>query len=143
MRLILVIAVAGGCNIVAVADSPQIWSLQNNAGQVATVVVSPFTNSGTFTETDDSAGWLVDVGGCEFRLNVGGNITHTGQGDHWTFVSFGGSGCNAQALGTAEGYANGDFPNADRVPDGTLSLTQQDPIGTMTRNGTWTAVRIS
>ena len=141
---ILLVALTGGCDILDVIDeSPQTWTLLNSAGQLATVVVSPFTNSGTFGEVSDSPGWFVDVGGCEFRLNVGGNITHTGQGDHWTFVGLTGSGCGAQVLGTGEGFANGSFPDANQLQGGTLSLTQTDPLGTATRNGTWTAVRIN
>ena len=135
---------AAGCDIFNVVPSlPQTWILTNNAAQVAEVVVSPFTNSGTFGETADSPGWFVDVGGCQFPLNVGGNITHTGQGDHWTFVGLTGSGCGAQVLGMGEGYANGDFPNSNQLLNGTLSLIQTDPFGTATRNGTWTAVRIN
>ena len=80
---------------------------------------------------------------CTLQPEVGGNITHTGQGDHWTFVGLTGSGCGAQVLGMGEGYANGDFPNANQLQNGTLSLTQTDPFGTTTRDGTWTAVRIN
>ena len=82
LRLVLAtpfLLLTAGCDIFDVVDeSPQSWALTNNAKQVATVVVSPFANSGTFGETADSPGWFVDVGGCQFPLNVGGNITHTG-----------------------------------------------------------------
>ena len=121
------------------AQSPQIWDLTNNAGQVATVVVSPFTYSGTFGETESSAGWWINMPGCApIRLQVGGNITHTTPGDHWTFVGLTGSGCNTQALGSGEGYANGNFPDATQVLNGTIKLSIQTPRGTNDTNGTWT-----
>lgn len=130
------------CHTGGVSAAPQVWRLTNNAGQVATVNVLPFTNSGTFVESGDSEGWWVEMGSCRFRLYVGGNIAHTSQGDHWTFVGFEGFGCSAQALGSGEGYANGNFPNATKVTNGTLSLTQSDPIMTATRSGTWSAERV-
>ena len=134
--------VAFACGVFDVeeeAQSPQTWDLTNNAGQVATVYVSPFEYSGTFGEVEGSAGWWVDVGGCSFRLQVGGNITTSSPGDHWTFVGLAGSGCNAQALGSGEGYANGNFPNATQVTNGTITMSIQTPMGTNNTSGTWTA----
>ena len=142
---ILFVALTAGCDIFNVVDqSPQTWTLLNSAGQMATVVVSPFTNSGTFGETSNSAGWWVDITqDCSIRLTVGGNITKTSSGDHWTFVSLGGAGCGHQSLGTAEGTANGNFPNANQVANGTLSISTEGPGGDATGTGTWNAVRIN
>lgn len=151
----LLLSLTAGCGLFDVEDvlseSPQTWALTNNVGQVATVVVSPFTNSGTFGETANSTGWWLDFPmqpPCSFRLTVGGNITKASPGDHWTFVTLGGSGCGHQALGTGEGTANGNFPNANLVTNGTLLVNFQGPgvdagiIGP-TVPGTWTAVRIN
>ena len=142
---ILLVALTGGCDILDVIDeSPQTWTLLNSAGQVATVVVSPFTNSGTFGETSNSTGWWVNITqDCSIRLTVGGNITKASSGDHWTFVSLGGAGCGHQSLGTAEGTASGHFPEANQVLNGTLSISTEGPGGNATGTGTWTAVRIS
>ena len=143
VTLLPLLAAGGGVTGVA-NQSPQTWTLSNNAGQVATVVVSPFTNSGTFTETPNSAGWWVNITPtCSIRLIVGGNITKASPGDHWTFVTFGGAGCGHQSLGTAEGTANGKFPDSDQVLNGTLRISTEGPGGDVTGTGTWTAVRIS
>ncbi len=123
------------------ATALQTWDLTNDAGQVATVVVSPFTNSGTFGETGDSDGWWVNIGGCDpIRLPVGGNIVHAGPGDRWSFVGLSGSGCGVQIMGTGEGYANGAFPDATSIDNGTLSTVLQGPIPT-SGTGSWTARR--
>ncbi len=118
--------------------SAQIWNLTNDDGQTATVIVQPFTYSGTFSETADSAGWwLLDSSGAQaFRFNIGGNIAHSSSGDVWTFVNFGGSGGGYQSLGTAEGTANGNFPYATYV-SGTYTLTTTSPLGTVSGSGTW------
>jgi hypothetical protein len=124
------------------ATSPQSWDLTNSAGQVASVVVSPFTNSGTFGEVEGSAGWWISMPGCApYRLQVGGNIVHAGQADRWSFVGLTGAGCNSQTLGSGEGYANGNFPGATQVTNGTLTLTTQTPGGSNTASATWTAQR--
>ena len=139
------VLLAASCDLFEVVDeSPQTWTLLNSAGQTATVVVSPFTNSGTFGETSNSAGWWVDITPtCSIRLTVGGNITRSSPGDRWTFVSFGGAGCSHQSLGTAEGTANGNFPNANQVLNGTLFIRTQGPGGDASGTGWWTAQRIS
>jgi len=126
------------------AVSAQVWNLTNDDGQVATVLVQPFTYSGAFSETADSAGWwLLDSSGAQaFRFNVGGNIAHSSPGDTWTFVNFGGSGGGYQSMGTAEGTANGNFPYATYV-SGTYSLTTTSPLGTVSGTGTWYGVLVS
>ncbi|MGD0202794.1 MAG: hypothetical protein ABSC20_02665 [Candidatus Bathyarchaeia archaeon] len=125
----------------SMATSAQVWNLTNDAGQTTTVIVQPFTNSGTFSETADSAGWwLLDSSGAQaFRFNIGGNIAHSSPGDTWTFVNFGGSGGGYQSLGTAEGTANGNFPYATYV-SGTYTLTTTSPLGTVSGSGTWYGV---
>ncbi len=128
----------------ATAASAQVWNLTNDDGQIATVIVQPFTYSGTFSETADSAGWwLLDSSGAQaFRFNVGGNIAHSSPGGTWTFVNFGGSGGGYQSMGTAEGTANGNFPYATYV-SGTYSLTTTSPLGTVSGTGTWYGVLVS
>ena len=124
--------------------SAQVWQLTNDDGQTATIIVQPFTNSGTFTETSDSAGWwmLDNVGNHAFRFNVGGNIFHSSGGDQWDFVNFGGSGDGYQSMGTATGTANGNFPYATTV-SGTYTLTTTSGYGTSSGSGTWTGVLVS
>ena len=122
----------------------QIWDLTNDDGQVATVMVEPFTNSGAFSETSDSSGWwmLDNVGNHAFRFNVGGNIVHDSGGDRWDFVNFGGSGSGYQSMGTATGTANGNFPYATSV-SGTYTLTTNSGYGTASGSGTWSGVLVS
>ncbi|MGA2386548.1 MAG: hypothetical protein ABSG33_08445 [Candidatus Bathyarchaeia archaeon] len=122
----------------------QIWNLTNDDGQVATVIVEPFTNSGSFSETSSSSGWwmLDNVGNHAFRFNVGGNIFHASGGDNWDFVNFGGSGNGYQSMGTATGTANGNFPYATSV-SGTYTLTTNSGYGTASGSGTWSGVLVS
>lgn len=134
---------------------PQVWELTAGAqgeqgGQVAKVTVSPFTNSGTFSETSDSPGWWMfgATGERLFRLPVGGNIVHTGAGDRWSFVGLGGAGGDYQTLGRGEGTANGQFPNATAVT-GTITLTTTGPPSgltgkrdTVSGDVSWSGVKI-
>jgi hypothetical protein len=124
--------------------SAQVWNLTNDDGQTATVIVEPFTYSGTFSETSSSAGWwMIDNTGAQaFRFNIGGNIAHSSQGDEWTFVNFGGSGGGYQSIGTASGTANGNFPYATEV-SGTYTLTTTSGFGTASGSGTWSGVLVS
>ena len=124
--------------------SAQVWDLTNDDGQTASVIVQPFTNSGTFSETSNSAGWwmLDNVGNHAFRFNVGGNIVHDSGGDRWDFVNFGGSGSGYQSIGTATGTANGNFPYATSV-SGTYTLTTTSGYGTASGSGTWSGVLVS
>ena len=126
------------CNLVSSLKTDatgQTWLLTNDAGQVATVVVTPFTNSGTFSETSGSAGWWIDytnVGGTRVRIPVSGTISHTSPGDHWYFTVTVMSG-SVRLLGTGEGYSNGNYPNASGA-SGTLKGTLTDPGGTLQRH---------
>ena len=122
------------------SEAAQTWELTNETGDIAIVAVTPFTNSGTFSETDDSPGWFVRMPGLSYRLHVGGNIVHTNGGDRWSFVGLTGGAGNAQTLGQGEGTANGQFPNATAV-SGTLTLTTQTPIGTQTGTAKWWGTR--
>ena len=122
------------------SEAAQTWELTNETGDIAIVAVTPFTNSGTFSETDDSPGWFVRMPGLTYRLHVGGNIVHTSGGDRWSFVGLTGGAGNAQTLGQGEGTANGQFPNATAV-SGTLTLTTQTPIGTQTGTANWWGTR--
>ena len=124
----------------SVSQPAQVWELTNDGGDVATVTVSQFTNSGTFTETNGSAGWFIRLPGLTYRLHVGGNVVHSGGGDRWSFVGLTGGAGNAQTLGQGEGTANGQFPNATTV-SGTLTLTTQTPIGTQTGTANWRGTR--
>ena len=124
-----------------VSVSSQIWELTNDDGQVATVMVQPFTNSGSFSETSGSTGWwMLDAqGNHAFRFNVGGNIVHDSGGDRWDFVNFGGSGNGYQSMGTATGTANGNFPYATSV-SGTYTLTTNSGYGSASGSGMWSGV---
>jgi hypothetical protein len=121
----------------------QVWQLTNDMGQTATVTVQPFTNSGSFTETSNSAGWWIldGQGNPVCRLQVGGNIFHESGGDRWVFVNYGGQGGGYQVLGTAEGVANGNFPYATQV-SGTCSGTVNSPMGSVSGHDTWTGVKV-
>ena len=47
------------------------------------------------------------------------------------------SGCNTKRLGSGEGYANGNFPDATQVLKGTITMSVQTPTGTTDTNSTW------
>jgi hypothetical protein len=151
LMLLTIFAVTSACNKDdenPFDNNPQIWELTFTSGtivQVVEVVVSPFTNSGTFGETDDSLGlWMFDAGGMMcYRLNVGGNIVHDSPGDRWSFVAMSGSGCGMQTLGgNSSGTANNNFPCADFIDDGVVTLTTQTPNGTVSAVATWMGQRI-
>ena len=151
LMLLTIIAVLPACNKEAQNDLNlefQTWNLIFTSGtiiQVVEVTVSPFTNSGTFSETDDSLGlWMYDAAGviC-YRLNVGGNIVHDSPGDRWSFVAMSGAGCGMQTLGSnSSGTANGNFPDANYIGNGVVTLTTQSPLGTVTAIATWTGSKI-
>ena len=91
----------------------------------AEVALSPFTNSGTFTETSNSPGIYVDFyvyghGKTTIRLRVGGNIVHTSDEkgfpvDRWEFVGLTGAGGGYQILGRGAGMTDAQFPDAIQV----------------------------
>lgn len=116
-------------------NQPQKWELINDANQVATVVVTPFTNSGTFAETSGSAGWWINYGSFQVRIPVSGTISHTSQGDHWYFTITVTSG-SVSLLGQGEGYSDGNYPNAVTA-QGTTRGTLRDPGGTQAVTGSW------
>ena len=114
--------------------------------QIAKVQVTPFTASGTFSETSDSPGiWIRDASGDNcYRLPVGGNIVHDTPGDRWSFVAMSGGGCGMSTIGSnSSGTANGNFPNASRITNGVVTITTTTPIGTVSDVVYWTAVRIN
>jgi len=122
----------------------QVWQLtEQEGGQVATVTVSPFTYSGTFSETSDSPGWWIfgTTGQPLFRLPVGGNIVHNGAVDRWSFVGLAGSGGGYQTIGNGEGTTDRPFPNATTV-NGTVTITTQSPLGTVGGTVNWSGKRI-
>lgn len=114
------------------------WTLTNDAGQVAYVTVTPFTNSGTFTETSSSPGWWVmdSSGNPAVRIPLNGTISHSGQYDTWDFnVTVQGGGMQVTGQGT--GTANGNYPAANQV-QGTLDGTVTSPMGSEQTSDTWT-----
>jgi len=121
--------------------SPQVWDLTNDAGQVATVTVTPFAASGTFSETSDSAGWFVNIPGVQpINLPLSGTIVHDSQGDRWSFTLTVMQG-SVSILGQGEGTANGNFPNANAIT-GTLSAVIKTPMDTGQQvTGRWVGVR--
>lgn len=133
-----------GCGGPAPTPGAQVWDLRNDVGDVATVIVQPFTNSGTFGETSDSPGWFIRIPGLNpIRLHVGGNIVHDSGGDRWVFVGFTApntGGAKVMFQGRGEGRANGQFPNATRVT-GTTTATIITPMGTTTGTSNWVGTR--
>lgn len=130
--------------------TPQTWTILSDWGPTAIVVVSPFTYSGTFNETDTSPGWqtwhrLCDSTGVVIdsvlmRIPLSGTISHFGDGDAWSFtitvmnrgVSYTGSG---------EGYSDGNFPDA-ATAEGTYSVSMNaEGYEPGQVSGTWTAYR--
>jgi hypothetical protein len=107
--------------------------------EVAQVLVTAFTNSGTFSETSSSPGvYMYDpTGTCSYRLSIGGVVSHNGSYDSWTISGVTGAGCGMSTLGSGSGTANGSFPNATIV-NGTLTLTTPSPLGTTSNTGNWT-----
>jgi len=129
-------------------NSAQTWVLDFGPDPVkqgreeeATVVVSPFTNSGAFDEVSpDPLGGLIVYnpnGSCSYQLTIGGMVSHAGQDDSWSITQLSGDGCGMQSMGSGSGTANGAFPNATSV-SGTASLTTQSPLGTATNSQNWT-----
>ncbi len=120
----------------------QTWNLINQMGDVATVTVLPFTNSGTFMEDDDSPGWFIYFGGCNVRLTIWGHIVHAGDYDRWSFT-VSQAGCSHFIQGQAEGTSNGNFPDATQINNGTFETTMQGPMGSSQHTqGFWTAVKV-
>jgi hypothetical protein len=121
--------------------SGQVWDLYNDRGDRARVLVRPFTNSGTFTETGDSPHWwLYDPSGNKVaRVPVEGTIVHDSPYDRWSFQTMV-SGGGISLTGRGEGTANGNYPGANRV-DGRLTGTATSPLGAQQVSGTWYGVR--
>lgn len=95
----------------------QCWTLINAAGDVAYVVVKPFTYSGTFIESANSPGWwLYDgEGKAVARVPVSGSISHAGQYDTWDFtITVQGGGMQITGQGTGR-TTDGVYPNARNV----------------------------
>lgn len=132
-------------------NSPQTWIITfHDEGLVGRdvdvkVVVSPFTNSGTFSETSDSEGlWMYDAQGQKcYRLPVGGNIVHDGAGDRWSFMGMSGSGCGMSTMaGQSSGTANGHFPDASQITNGYVNIYTSTPMGSGGGSLSWSAVKL-
>jgi len=126
----------------------QTWILNFGEGpcsqgqETATVVVEPFTYSGTFSETSNSPGlWVWDPScGCKYRLLfISASIAHNSPGDSWSFT-LGGAGCGMQSQGNGSGTANGNFPNATFV-NGNATTTTQSPLGQTSGSAAWQGTR--
>jgi hypothetical protein len=115
------------------------WTLTNDAGDVAYVLVKPFINSGTFTEQSNSPGWwLYDSGGNRVaKIPMNGTVSHAGQYDRWSFtITVQGGGM--RITGTGEGQTtDGIYPNARNIK-GTTTGTATSPMGSQHVSGTWT-----
>lgn len=126
----------------------QFWTLNfgpaysGGPNEIAYVAISPFTNSGTFSETSNSPGVYMfnNDRSCSYRLSIGGNVFHNGANDTWQFVGMSGSGCGMQTMGSGGGTANGAYPNATAV-GGTVTLTTQSSLPTATGTFNWTGSR--
>jgi hypothetical protein len=115
------------------------WTLTNDAGDVAYVLVKPFTYSGTFAEASNSPGWwLYDSGGNRVaKIPMNGTVSHAGQYDRWSFtITVAGGGM--RITGTGEGQTtDGIYPNARNIR-GTTSGTATSPMGSQHVTGIWT-----
>ena len=127
----------------------QVWLLDfgpdphvNGRREQAKVIVTAFTNSGTFSETSDSPGVIVynPDGSCNYRITVGGTVSHAGTYDSWSFSGMAGAGCGMQSQGRGSGNANGAFPDATNV-NGSMTLTTTSPLGTVSPSGNWSGTR--
>lgn len=130
-------------------EPAQSWLLTNDYGDVAKVLVQPFTYSGTFSETSDSTGWwLYDSGGnAVARIPMNGTIVHDNPYDRWSFTVTA-SGGGMTLTGQGEGTANGTmFPSleggstAATGVNGTLTGTVTSPMGDQPVSGVWTGVK--
>jgi len=128
-----------GCKSLTDASSSagaQKWDLVNDAGDIATVVVTPFTNSGTFSETSGNAHWWMRYPGGQMQIPVSGTVSHTSQGDHWYFTfSIQDGGVSLQGHG--EGYSDGNFPNAVTAEGTTTGVATAPGMGSQTVTGSW------
>lgn len=117
----------------------QNWTVANEFGDVAYVIIVPFTTSVTFTESCNSPGWwLRDANNNRtVRIPLKGTVTHSGQGDIWDFEISELSG-GTRFTGTGAGRStDGAYPAARNV-QGTVSETLSSPAGTQTILRTWT-----
>jgi hypothetical protein len=130
------------------ATPAQVWILTNDAGDVAKVIVQPFTYSGTFTETSDSPHWwLYDSGGNPVaQIPLEGTIVHDNPYDRWSFTITA-SGGGMTLTGQGEGSANGTmFPELEggtvqaTQVNGTVTGTVTSPMGDQPVSGTWSGV---
>ena len=142
--LILSIVTFNSCkkddNPVVTNGTTQIWHMVNDAGEIAEVEISPFTNSGTFSETGNSTHWYMSYPGGKMRIPVSGTISHTSQGDHWYFtinIQNGG----VSLIGTGEGYSNGNFPDAGSASGTVRGVATAPSMGSQNVTGSWTATR--
>jgi len=113
------------------------WTLTNDAGQVAYVLVQPFTYSGAFKEASSSPGWwLLDgTGNKVVQIPVSGMISHAGSYDTWDFtITVQGGGM--RLTGTGTGTSDAPYPNGRNVI-GTISGTATSPMGSQVTHDTW------
>lgn len=116
----------------------QKWTLTNENGDVAYVIIVPFASQGTFTESCNSPGWwLRDANNNRtVRIPLNGVVTHSGQADTWDFtISELSGGARFTGLGTGS-TTDGAYPAARNV-QGTVSETATAPIGAVTVLRTW------
>jgi hypothetical protein len=134
----------GGCGKKHSDDPPppdgptQGWTLTNDAGDVAYVIVKPFTYCGTFTEASNSPGWwLYDSFSRKVaRIPVSGSICHAGGYDTWDFtMTVSGGGMMVTAQGTGK-TTDGIYPSAQHVT-GTIDGTATSPAGSQHVHNTW------
>ncbi len=117
----------------------QNWTLTNEFGDVAYVIIVPFTTTGTFTESCNSPGWwLRDANNNRVvRIPLNGTITHAAQNDSWDFtISELSGGVRLTGLGTGS-TTNGTYPAARNVR-GTVAETATSASGILTVMRIWT-----
>lgn len=141
VALVAIISVFPACDSLtdvineAAGGLPQRWLLVNDAQQSAIVVVTPFTNSGTFSETSDSPGWWSQWPGGQMRIPLSGTVSHTGGNDRWSFTITVQNG-SVSLLGGGEGWMDGKYPTAVTA-FGHVEGTLRTPGGTQNVTGSW------
>ncbi len=126
-------------------DNRQTWKLTDQAGQVATIIVTPFAGSAHFTEDSGSAGWFVNIpGGFPARVSLSGDIFYDKAGDRWEMSK---SLTRTQYTDVpysiefkAPGTTKGNLPDATEA-SGIIEGTLKTPKVSQPISGTWHGIR--
>jgi hypothetical protein len=116
--------------------------VQNGREEEATVVIQPFTYSGTFNEVqpDPLGGMLVysPDGSCNYQVSVGGSIANGDNSTTWMLSGSTGSGCGMSTIASGTLTGIGTFPTSTSA-GGNITFSTQSPLGTAVDSGQWNA----